>query len=202
METVRIEFKATSAGEDFKLDESAITVLKEDEAPAKALVQAVYDAVDKIDNLQGQVDRLKGEAEILRQDAVVGPEQLDAMVKDRQTTLEVAAHAGLKPDELKADSVDQIKRKVVVTRIDLKADASEEFILGCFDMIRKDADKVDANKAKLARLGTDASGHVDEADQRKLDEDNMTYRQRAMLKTRDLHMKTDEDIHRDGIAVN
>lgn len=192
METVKIEFQGVQAG-DFKVDASDITVPKEDEAQAKELVKHIYDAADVIGDLQGQIETLEGEKAMLKQDADISPERLDALVLERTDALQTAEHVGLKADDLKADDVGTVKRKIVASRTDLAEDASDDFVQGCYNMIRADAAKAVDNKNKHRDLGVNSSGRMDAKDAEQMREDDMSPRERAERARQGIHLKSDAD---------
>ena len=197
METVKIEFQGTQAGDNFKTDASDLTVVKEDEDKAKALVQSVYDAADVINDLQSQVETLEGEKAMLEEAATISPERLDAEVKARTEVLDTAARAGLKAEELRADDVDVIRRKIVATRTDLAEDASDDFVQGCYNMIRADVKKASDNKKKFRDLGENTSGRMDTKELERMDEDDMSPRERSEAARQDMHLKTDAELRKD-----
>ncbi len=172
MPEVTIKFKGVQAG-SFKVDASEITVDDGMAKEAEGLVQSVYDAAEAIEGLTGDLaaaearaDEAEGERDMLQEQgaAEVSPERLDELVRERGEVMEVAEHAGLKPAELKADTDEEVMRKIAATRTEIKEDASGDYVRGCFNTVRAEMGKLKSNRTNHLKLGLNTAPHRDAAD--------------------------------------
>ena len=202
-DTTTIKFQGVEAG-DFKVDAAEIVVPNENVKPAEALVQNLYDAAEVIEGLHADKATLEGERDtLLRQveDAkTITPEQLHAESEARRQIIDVAEHVGFKRDDLKPILNDDIKAQVVrKDNADIPADASADYIDGCFSMIQARMDREDAAKGSQVKLGEVTKPHVNATDVHDAgDEGEKSYRQTAIDKLQGVHAKTDEQLRADG----
>ena len=207
MKDVTIKFKGVQAG-DFKLDASEITVPDDAASAAEALVQNVYDAIEAIDKVQGELEAMTGERDTLQKELEgaenISPERLDEMSEQRRVIMDVAEHVGFKREDLKpvgnAEIIEQVVRK---DDAGTPEDAGGEYLSGCFRQIQNRMDREALNKDKLAKLGSITRPNRTDADKGDSGAggdggEELSHREAAELKMQNIHGKTDEQLQAEG----
>jgi len=188
-DTVKIIKDAITIG-DYKVDAITLEVEDSDEEAVQQVFKQRDDALTALKTSHADVERLTGERDALKETAVITPERLDSLARERAEVLEVADGAGLKREDTAPLSNADIQRKVVMARWpDTKADASDDYIQGRFDVVQSDQAQETKNKSKMAILGQ-AGRKTDAGD--KLDDEDMTPRQKLALHRDDIHLKGQE----------
>ena len=205
-DTVTIKFKGVQAGE-FKTDASDITVPEGDDVKTvETLVKNVYDAAEHIDGLSGEIAALKGERDTLQkhldESEEISPERLNNLSEQRRVIMDVAEHAGLKRDDLKAVPNEEIIFQVVrKDDPDIPEDAGQEYLDGCFRGIQRKMDKEGEAKGKMADLGKSTSPEARRNDGSKgeeINDDELSYRQKSQQSMLGVHGKTDSQLEDEG----
>jgi hypothetical protein len=206
MELVTIQFEGVEG--DLKLDSAEIQVPEDQVPQAKALIQNIYDANKLVLDRQSRIDELEGECDVLKaqveDSSNVSAERLDVLTRERAELIQVATHVGMKEDDLKADANDVILRKTVAMRVDgLAEDASDDYVKGCFNMIRADMARTNDNRQKHVSLARNSAPRRDNdgdgESQLHADGEELTYREINERKLDGMHSKTKEELAAVGL---
>ena len=176
------DFPAGEETKAFKVDGLEIDIPDSGESAIKMVLDQRDSLIKELKQARSDVNRIAGERDALREDAITPPERLDAMVQERSQILEVAESQGLKKDSLAKISNSDVKRQIVAKRYaDTKADASDENIQGRYDAIVADQAMDLKNDRKRNHLGGVTSGsgrtYKDGDESRSDGEDEPSYRE-------------------------
>ncbi len=192
-----------SGDNQFKLDKLELDIPDEAVEAAEQildqrdlLVVELQATRNKMAEVQGKYDALEEQKKDWD-----NPAKQEAMAAVRQEVIATAIHAGFKADDLKGKTNAEIKREVVTKQWpDLKMDDLEEgYIQGRFDTVQDAAETENTNFQKMQDLGEN-TGQRNDGKPGEGEENELSYRQAAALKLDGLHLKSDEQLKKDGWA--